>query len=195
VPAEPDQLQVTLTVAAVAAASDEALAEAGRLNGELRRVLDELAVPACGRSESGLTVREEFERIEGRWTRRGYRAVSVVAVRLADPSGVGRLLREAVARAGAQVDGPRWRCRPEHPARAEACRQAAADARRKAAAYADALGLRLGPVLRVAEPGAEGAGVPAPAPASSPTDMRIQAGHLEVEATVEVTFALEPCEA
>jgi uncharacterized protein len=73
--------------------------------------------------------------------------------------------------------------------------QAAVDARREAAAYAAALGLRLGPVLRVAEPGADGDGAPGPAQAASPTDMRIQAGHLEVEATVEVTFALEPCEA
>jgi uncharacterized protein YggE len=194
VPAQPDLLQVTLTVSAVRGTPDEALAGAGQLNAELGRVLDELAIPACDRSQSGLTVREEFERVEARWARRGYRAANVVAVRMTNPSHVGRLLRDAVGRAGAQVEGPRWRCRPEHPARAEACRQAAADARRKAAAYADALGLRLGPVLRVAEPGADGTGAPGQALAPSPTEMRIQAGHLDVEATVEVTFALEPCD-
>jgi uncharacterized protein YggE len=192
VPAEPDQLQVTLTVSAVMGTADGALAEAGRLNAELGRVLDELAIGACDRSQSGLMVREEFERVEGRWARRGYRAANVVAVRMTDPTHVGRLLREAVDRAGVQVDGPRWRCRPEHPARVEACRQAAVDARRKAAAYAAALGLRLGAVLRVDEPGADNAGGTRPAPA--PTDMRTQAGHLDVESTVEVTFALEPCE-
>ena len=131
VPAEPDHLQVTLTVSAVMSTPDGALAEAGRLNAELGRVLDELAVGACDRSQSGLTVREEFERIEGRWARRGYRAANAVAVRMAEPSQVPGLLGAAVGRAGAQVDGPRWRCRPEHPARAEACRQAAADARRR----------------------------------------------------------------
>jgi len=193
VPAEPDQLEVTLTVSAVTATPDEALVEAGRLNAELGRVLDELAVRACDRSQSGLAVREEFERIEGRWARRGYRAANV-AVRMTDPSHVGRLLREAVGRVGAQVDGPRWRCRPDHPARAEACRQAAADARRRAAAYAAALGLRLGPVLRVAEQAGDG-GAPGPGPALTPTDMRIRAGHLDVEAAVEVTFSLEPGEA
>jgi uncharacterized protein YggE len=188
VPGEPDHLQVALTVSAVAPTADEALARAGSLSDELTRLLDEVRVRPSERSASGLSVREEFERVEGRWLRCGYRATNHVAVRLEEPARVGRLMSEARTRAGAEVEGPRWRFRPENPARAEACRQAAADARHKAAAYAAALGLRLGAVLGVAEPAVEGGG----GAALAPSDMRIQSGHLDVEATVEVTFALEP---
>ena len=197
VPGEPDQLEVALTVSAVEDSAASALTVAARLSGELVSVLSELAVPDAARSTSGLSVREEFERIEGRWARRGYRASNQVVVRLQEPDRIGRLMSEAAARARARVDGPRWRFKPDNPARAEACRQAAADARRKAEAYAGALGLRLGDVLKVAEPGTDQdpqAGL-APAllrDAPGPTDMQVRAGHLDVEATVEVTFALEP---
>lgn len=193
---EPDQLEVALTVTAVEESAACALAEAGRLSAELASVLAELGVPDTARSTSGLSVREEFERIEGRWARRGYRASNHVVVRLAEPDRIGHLMSEAVARAGARVDGPRWRFKPDNPARAEACRQAAADARRRAEAYAGALGLGLGEVIKVAEPGTDrtleaGLVVPAFRDAPGPTDMQVQAGHLDVEATVEITFALE----
>ena len=197
VPGEPDQLEVVLTVSAVEGTAAAALAEAGRLSGELVAVLTELAVPETARSASGLSVREEFERIEGRWARRGYRAANHVVVRLTEPDRIGRLMSEGMARARARVDGPRWRFKAENPARTEACRQAAADARRKAEAYAAALGLRLGEVLKVAEPGSDHEADSGLVPAAlrdlpAPTDMHVQAGHLDIEATVEVTFALEP---
>lgn len=197
VPGEPDQLEVALTVSAVEDSAASALTVAARLSGELVTVLSELAVPDGARSTSGLSVREEFERIEGRWARRGYRASNQVVVRLREPDRIGRLMSEAVARARARVDGPRWRFKPDNPARAEACRQAAADARRKAEAYAGALGLRLGDVLKVAEPGTDhdpeaGLASALLRDAPGPTDMQVRAGHLDVEATVEVTFALQP---
>jgi uncharacterized protein YggE len=129
--------------------------------------------------------------------RRGYRATNHVVVRLDAAEMAGRLMNEAVTRAQARVNGPRWRFKLENPARAEACRQAAADARRKAEAYAAALGMRLGPVLRVAESGADSGGEAAALPpmireGPGPSDMQIEAGRLDVAATVEVTFALEP---
>lgn len=197
VPGEPDLLELAFSVSAGGDSADDALAEAARLSDELASLLGELAVPAAARSTSGVSVREEFERNEGRWLRRGYRATNHVVVRLDAPETAGRLMSEAVARSQARVDGPRWRFRLENPARVEACRQAAADARRKAEAYAAALGMRLGPVLRVAEPGADHGGESGELPpmireGPGPSDMQIQAGRLDVAATVEVTFALEP---
>ncbi len=197
VPAEPDELEVALTLSAVHETAAGALAEAGRLSASLSAVLIELDVADIMRTASGVSVREEFERIEGRWVRRGYRASNRVVVRLAEPDRVARLMSEAASRARARVDGPRWRFKPENPARAEACRQAAADALHKAEAYASALGLRLGAVLKVAEPGTDhaGEGPLAHSPTDSvygPTDMQLQGGHLDMEATVEVTFALTP---
>jgi uncharacterized protein len=196
VPGEPDQLELALAVTAVADAADTALAEAGRLSAELVGVLTELAVPEGDRSTAGVSVREEFERIEGRWVRRGYRASNQVVVRLEELAQAGRLMSDAVARARARVDGPRWRYRLDNPARMEACRQAAADARRKAEAYAAALGVRVGAVLCVAEPADSAGPVPRSAAlerfAGGPSEMQVQGGRLDVEAVVEVTFALEP---
>ena len=124
---------------------------------------------------------------------RGFRADGRIVVRLDDPGLVGRLMTEAVSRVQAQIEGPWWRLNLDNPARAEACRQAIADARQKAEAYSQALELRLGPVESVVE--AETAryghfplGV---ALAAAGPEMEINPGQLEVSAAVDVTFLLE----
>jgi uncharacterized protein YggE len=85
--------------------------------------------------------------------------------------------------------------RPDNPARVEACKEAALDARRRAEAYADALGVRVGAIVALRDPGT---GIPPP-----PRPMRMaamDAGAVEalpVEAgeqlvtAVEVEFKLE----
>ena len=55
--------------------------------------------------------------------------------------------------ASAAITGPEWTLAPTNPAHAEARRAAAEDARLRATAYAEALGLELGPVAWVSEPG------------------------------------------
>ncbi|HWC31751.1 MAG TPA: SIMPL domain-containing protein, partial [Actinomycetota bacterium] len=81
--------------------------------------------------------------------RKGFRASSSVTVRIDDVAIIGKLMSEATGRARAEVRGPWWGVKPDNAARAEACRLAATDARRKAEAYAAALGKRLGDVLEV----------------------------------------------
>jgi uncharacterized protein YggE len=82
----------------------------------------------------------------------------------------------------------------DNPARAEACRQAIADARQKAEAYSQALQLRLGSVETVTEAEAAGrhghfpAGV---ALAAAGPELEINPGQLEVSAAVDVTYLLE----
>lgn len=110
-------------------------------------------------------------------------------------------MREAVERAGAQVQGPTWRVAPDNPARLEACGRAASDARAKAGAYAESLGMRLGDVQEIADPGTAGfggtyrvlSGGYVPTVAASHVD--VESGGLEVSAAVDVTFALEPAPA
>jgi len=78
----------------------------------------------------------------------------------------------AVDRAGAQVEPPRYTVAGDNPAQLEAYRLAAGDARLRADAYAEGLGIKAGDVLAVAEgrrraPAAlRGQGV---SPASRPT--------------------------
>lgn len=84
-----------------------------------------------------------------------------------------------------------------NPVHLEAARQAAADGQRKAQAFADGVGARLGRVISLVEPGTETVGplarradfVAAAAPGSEP--MSIEPGEYEVSAAVDVTFALE----
>jgi uncharacterized protein YggE len=130
--------------------------------------------------------------------RKGYRAVHRMYVTLEDPNLVGRLLKEATERAGAEIQGPYWRLNVDNPARAEANRRAAEDAKRKAETYVTALGARLGAIDEIKEPGVSieprPRDVPAPqamaAPAAAPT-IEVHTGALEVTAAVEVSFVID----
>lgn len=195
VPGQPDEVGLTLAVSALAATPEEALTEAAERSRRLEAILDELEVPRASRTTTGLSVSEEREYERERWRHKGYRASNRVQVRLDQAAIVGRLLQEAIARAEAAIDGPEWRIAIDNPARTEACRQAAADARRRAEAYAEALGLHLGEVLRVSEPGigvirAERHAVAALAAGPAP-EITVEAGEMEVAAAIDVTFRLE----
>jgi uncharacterized protein YggE len=197
VPGRPDEGIWSIEVDALADVADAALAEVTARSRDLEAVLDEIEVPKEKRSTSGVTVREEFDYGEGKQVRRGFRALNVVTVRLADPSTAGRLIEDAVGRARASVRGPSWWIAPDNPARLEACRAAAAEAARKAEAYAQALGLRLGAVIEVREPPAGPVPLPRPGAraialsAAADASLEVDPGELDVHAQVEITFALE----
>jgi uncharacterized protein YggE len=156
----------------------------------------ELGLPEGAVTTTGVSVREQVDHDrDGRTHHRGYRASQRVSVRVADLAVVGRLLTGAVDRAGATVDGPYWRLLPEHSAHAEACRAAAADARRRAEALAEALGGRLGAVIsvrdsRIAPPEPRFARQMA-AMDMAGEDLPVEAGELSVVAQVDVEFGLE----
>jgi predicted metalloprotease len=123
---------------------------------------------------------------------------NLVTVRLADASIAGRMIRGPSSARRPGVRGPTWWIAPDNPARVEACRRAAVEARRKAEAYADALGLRLGGVVEVREPSPGGHAAPRPAvgaismrAVAEPASVEVDPGELNVQAQVEVTFFLE----
>lgn len=205
VPAEPDEAHVFLEIKAVEKSTQKAMANASERSAALQRVFEELGVPETARSTSGISVAEETE-WDARSSRRkhlGYRASNQVSVRLDDADKVARLISEATDKCDASVRGPRWQIALSNPARTEAFRAAAEDARRKAEAYASALGVTLGDVLSVVEPGlalriqqrheiVPRPAAPAPQAASAaPPEIQVDAGALDVAAGVEVTFALE----
>jgi uncharacterized protein len=123
----------------------------------------------------------------------GYEVTNGVRVVVDDLDSLGALL-DAALRAGAnRLDGVRFSASDPSVPSDRARRAAMADARRRAALYADEAGARLGAVLRVEE---------AEAPGFEPRAARMilaeaQAvptapGVLDFRATVRVTFALEP---
>jgi uncharacterized protein len=199
VPARPDRATVVVDVERLAAEPDEALSDVVRRVEEVRALLVELGVPEGQWSTTGVSVGEQREWRQDREVVVGHRAVERVQVRLVEPAQMGALLREAVRRVGASVRGPFWVVDAQNPARVEAYRLAAGDARRRAAAYADALGCTLGAVVEVREPGvAEAAPVVvhrAFARAAAAEAVPVDPGEVDVHATVVVTFALAPAAA
>jgi hypothetical protein len=195
---KPDEALVSVELSAVRAGPDEAYVDVAERSETLVHVLDELEVPVEDRTTTGVTLREERDWVNGAYVHRGYQAVNRLTLRLDAPETVARLLREAVTRTDARVDGPWWRLRSDNPARLEACRRAAEAARQKCEAYAGALGMRVGALISVAEPGVARpeprravAAFSADAMESSAPEIGVQPGELDVHAAVEVTYALE----
>lgn len=194
VPAEPDELRLRLTVSAVHSRQAEALQDVAARSQELEALLTELGVSKPNRITSGLSIREKREWVDDRSEHRGYEASNSVLVSLRDPKVVGHLLEGAVERAEAQVEGPWWHVNGGNPARLEACRQAAQDAKRKAEAYAGAAGLTLGAIgsIRESADTPMGYGMVASSGSGRSVDgIGIEPGRLDVFASVLITFAIE----
>jgi uncharacterized protein YggE len=84
--------------------------------------------------------------------RSGWRASRTSFVDVVTLDALGEIMAGLVD-AGAAVQGPQWSMAPTNPAYDQARAAAAQDARRRAQSYAAALGLSVGPVAWVAEPG------------------------------------------
>jgi uncharacterized protein YggE len=194
VPADPDDAELALELSAVRPTPDDAYTDVAARSERLEALFGELDIRREARSTAGVAIREhrEYDQ-QGRPQHRGYVAASRVIVRLGDPSLLARLMREAVTRVEARVAGPAWRLAPDNPARLEAYRDAALDARRKAEACAAALGLRLGSLLEAQEPAAdvrEAFGLAMLDSIDQP-EIPVTPARLDARAVLEVTFALE----
>jgi uncharacterized protein YggE len=194
--AEPDEAMLWVTLTALEEAPGPALADVSRRTEALLAVLAELGVDKSDRSTTGVSVYEEFDHTPGVRRSLGHRATARVAARLTDPDAIGRVMTRATTELDARIDGPRWQVAPDNPIRLQAAREAAADGKRKAQAYGDGVGARLGQLIRLAEPTDHpfprraGGLRPLAAIASEPP-MPIEPGEHEVAAVVDVTFALE----
>jgi uncharacterized protein YggE len=192
----PDEASVTLTIEAIERKAAAALGKVAERTEAALQFCDALGIEPAARVTAGASIAEHGEHDrEGRWQHRGYRAWNQIVARVGEASVVGELIAGAVDR-GAQVSGPAWTIAPDNPVRVEACREAALDARRRAGAYADALGVRVGALVSIRDPGT---GAPPP-----PRPMRmaamdtgavealpVEAGEQLVTAAVEVEFQLE----
>jgi uncharacterized protein len=191
VPTRADEAMLTFEVVSVADSAADAFSEASDRSAVLDLVLDEAGIDAEARSTVGTAVQEFDEYGNGQVVRHRHRAANAVNVRLTDTEAVTRLLRAAVERAGANVRGPIWRVRDSAAAEAEACRKAVADAKGRADAYAERLGLRVGAVVAVEDapewPMQVGF---APVRAMATADPAVYPAEFGVSAAVDVTFEL-----
>jgi uncharacterized protein YggE len=192
----PDEANLSLTVEATRTTAADALEDVSAGARRLVELCDELGISADRRVTTGASVNEHVEHDrEGRRQHRGYRASNTLALRLADVELVGKVLQQAVEGAAARVAGPWWSIAVDNPAHLEAAQLAARDARERAAAYAEALGARLGAITAVREPGTQRPPEPRAmyrmTDASLEAGAPIEAGEQELTTEVEVEFALE----
>jgi uncharacterized protein YggE len=125
----------------------------------------------------------------------GYTVTSTVRVRTGDVNAVGRLLDAALKLGSNNVQRVAFLLKDQEPAQTEALKQATAKARGRATAMASALGLKVGSVVTISEGYAEPMPFDEGAVQTNLRTMKmastpIEAGSLEVRATVTVVFAL-----
>jgi uncharacterized protein YggE len=194
--ASPDRAELGITLTDVKKTSQDALDAVGERSKAITRLLESAGVDAADWRTSGVRVEEEREWRANRSVHVGYRATASYALTIRDLTSVNGIVAGAVADAAADVNGPDWVASASNPARIAAYQQAALDAKVRAQAYADALGLTLGGVLSITEPSTEPA-MPRPivraammATAAGPEPEPVHVGDIEIDAAVVVTFAL-----
>lgn len=148
----PDYATVHLTVQADAPTRQDAYSKAAGLASDVDRQITAHAAGISRTTTSSLTVIQRNRWKKGEAVPTGWRASRRSELRVSDLEGLGTLLAGLVD-AGAAVTGLSWEVSPTNPAHEEARRLASAEARRKAETYTAALGVGLGEVAWIAEPG------------------------------------------
>jgi uncharacterized protein len=118
--AEPDEAMLWITLTALEDDPGQALADVSRRSEALIALLDEVGVARAGRSTTGVTVYEEFDRTPSGRRSIGHRAAASISVRLTDPEPIGQLITKATTKLQARVDGPRWQIAAQNPVRLDA---------------------------------------------------------------------------
>lgn len=200
---QPDRVSVALGLSAVAADAAAALDQVSARSVTLRDRLADLGFTERDWVTDGVSVAEEWEYRRDTHTLVGHRASTAVTVTIDRSDRMDRLaplLRVAVGDAAAQVRDLRWQVDDANPVRHELLGRAALDARRRATAYAEALGLTLGAVELISESPIGGGPPPgdarpvammARADAQAP-EMAVSGGQIELAARVHVRFAILP---
>ncbi len=195
----PDRAVVRAIVDGEGSTQSEAYDAAARLAAAVDEVLASAGETVARATTSALVVQPRTKWHKGETVRTGWRAARTTVVEVAALTEVGALIGRLVG-AGAGVSGPDWELAPDHAAHAEARRRAAGDARRRAEAYAAALGLALGPVAWVAEPGLRTGAAAGFAPMAAfrmakadgggDVEIAVHPEEVTVSAAVEVAFTI-----
>ncbi len=135
----------------------------------------------------------QYPRDGGKPTIAGYSAVNTVEVTIGDLSEVGRIIDIAVQGGANQIQRLEFILKDEKPARAEALRLAAIEARSNAEAMAAALGLKTGAVLTIEQGAPESVRPPVPLAAArmAAVNTPVEPSPIEVRATVTLTVAIQ----
>jgi len=189
----PDRAVLRVEVDGEGQSRDEAYRQAAPLATAVDGVVERHRPAVAQAVTASLTVHPRARWKRGQSVRTGWRASRTTILEVTEFAALGDLLAE-LATAGGAVDGPDWVLDPDNPVHVEARRQAAADARARADAYADALGLRVTGLAWLAEPGLRQGGGPDYPVAPAAAGARLMAAG-EVEEVIDVTPAEMPVRA
>jgi uncharacterized protein YggE len=199
----PDQAEVSLGVQAVGKTSAEAQDALNKVMEKVIKAVKDTQLAQLVVQTQGLTLQPEYEREENNSRSRapkitGYRAGNTIHARTSEVDKVGTVIDAGVAAGANQVWGISFSLKDNAAARHDAIVKATADARTRAEAIAEGLGVKLGRVLAATTGGAQvrpiyrsmakadfadrGAVGAAPTP--------IEAGEVSVSADVTVEFAI-----
>ncbi len=197
----PDLAVLRVVVEGEGPSREQAYDAAAPLAGAVDEVIRQEADSIGRTTTAALTVQPRTRWRKGETVRTGWRAqrMSVVEIRALDR--VGELAALLVS-AGGSLSGPSWELDRSNQAYGRARHEAAVDARRRAEDYAQAIGVEVGEVVWVAEPGLRLAGQTGTGVVGVTRAARMAAGAAEepievapdeitVRATVEVGFTLE----
>lgn len=203
----PDYAVIDATVEALSASRDTAYDRAAASAAQVDEVIAARRGAFRSVKVANLAVQPTSRWDNGERRRTGWRASRTVSLEVRDLDQLAVLIATLVS-AGAAISGPRWAINDTNPVFREARKRAAAEAWARAEDYAGALGVELGGVAWVAEPGLRGptggggggplrtfaaAAPPAP-PDGSERDpdeiIDVSPEEITVSATVEVGFVL-----
>ena len=190
----PDMARISLGVLAQAPTAAEAVRA---MSADMEKVLASLAAAGVAADDiqtSGLRVDVQQTYDEPTRTSRvtGYTAVTDVQVNVLDLATLGETLDAAVQDGANQMNGLTFDLQDRKPVLDEARRAAVADARDKAALFAGAAGVTLGPITALTE-GGMGGGMPQPMmrmAMDAAESVPVAAGQITITADVTVTYGL-----
>ncbi len=187
-------------------AKQPTLAEAERALAELTSavdaVLDHASAIISARQTEHLSIRPNsfWAPESGRMVVDGHVGERSVRITLSDLEQAGSLIRTLYDSAAVEISGPEWEMEPDNPAYGQIRRAAAQDARQRAEQYAAGLGLSVGSVAHVSEPGlraeppgaARAMAMRADAESAAEPTIDLGSAEVRVSASVDVSFRIEP---
>lgn len=194
VTAAPDMAQITTGVVTQAPTAARALAANSEAMERLLRALAVHGIAARDVQTTGISVSPL--RRQGRDGQppeiTGYEVTNQVRVRVRELARLGRVLDEQVGQGANLVYGVQFGQQEPGPLLDEARRRAMADARRRAELYATAVALKVGRVVAVQEAGAASPRPELGTRVAMAAAVPVAPGEQEIQASVTVTFTLEP---
>jgi len=151
----PDRAVIVLGMEVQKSGAAEAMASAAHTGGLVLNALRKVGIPREALQTSGISLAPVYARVGGIETIVGYRAAYTVTAVVDDLDLVGKALDGAVTAGANRVHGISFTLRNPAEARKKALADAAQEARAKATAIAEALGLRIKRIVRIIEQSAE----------------------------------------